>query len=806
METTAFGYPDHEIDPRLKDYDWILAYVKAAFADNRGYVPQMPINSGQSRMQEIKEYALGKISIAKYQKELLPTDQQDQTWMAVDWTPLGLLPKFRQIAIARLLQQEFDIQAFAVDSLSKSEEDAYFNTQKVKIMMREAVEQAGGNPDDFPELRMGEGEPQDMEELKKQLDFGYKHIMAMEAENADMLVAQNSNIAELEKRTVENLYDLGIGGYKNYIDENGMVWDEEINPENLVLSYCVKNDFSDLTHAGIIKEVFVGDLAPYFTKDQLNKIITQVAGKFGNPALFQYGTDLSTYWNRFKVLVLDFQFLSWNTTYYESEIDKRGNPRFRKTQFKNLQVVDNKTLEEENQEPLSETGDKGNVEPKFRKIKRKVVYKCKWLIKTDFMYDYGLAENQNRKGRNWWDTNLDIYLYSWNFYKMQFQGITERLMPLEDQANLIWFKLQNIRNKIVPYLITLDLNSLEGVAFGKGGKDWTPAEIMDFVFSNFVVPFRANDLFTKNPNFKPVTIEDTGQLSIVERLWGDLMNTVEMMRQVSGLNEITDGSTPNSKNLTATTETANLSTNNALWLIQNARKQLRVKLADANVCKVQIAVKLGKVEGYKKALGSETVSFFQINPNISNHEFGIFLQDVPTQTQKELFWQSLNNKEYQGFIEPQDKIFIMSCRNLKQAEIELAYRIKKRKQEAEAFKLQEIQANAQAQTQSALQIEQSRQQMEIMKLQAQLEVENVKGQWMYTIEMMKKQHDANEAEIQSSARVVASQITAEAKERAAHIAANSHLVGTDTKATADLIMTEMDNNTKRATEKNKKTA
>lgn len=805
METTAFGYPDHEIDPKKKDYNWILAYVKAAFADNRGYVPQMPINSGQSRMQEIKEYAIGKISIAKYQKELLPTDQQDQTWMAVDWTPLGLLPKFRQIAIARILQQEFDIQAFAVDALSKSEEDAYFSTQKVKLMMRDAVTQAGGNPDEFPELRIGQGEPKDMEELKKQLDFGYKHIMSMEAENADMLVAQNSNISELEKRTVEHLYDFGLGGYKNYIDENGMVWDEEINPENLVLSYCSKNDFSDLTHGGIIREVFVGDLAPYFTKDQLNKIITQVAGKFGNPALFTYGTDLSTYWNRFKVLVLDFQFLSWNTTYYESEIDKRGNPRFRKTQFKNLRVDENGILEAENDEPLTETGDKGNVEPKFRHIKRKVVYKTKWLIKTDFMYDYGLSENQIRKGRNWWDTHLDMYLYSWNFYKMQFMGITERLMPLEDQANLIWFKLQNTRNRILPYLISLDLNSLEGVSFGKGGKNWTPDEIIDFVFSTFVVPYRSTDLLSKNPNFKPVQIENTGQLQIIDRLWADLLNTVEMMRQVAGLNEITDGSTPNSKNLTATTEAANFSTNNALWLIQNARKQLRVKLADANIAKVQIAVKLGKVSGYTKALGSETVKFLQINPNISNHEFGIFYQDVPTQAQKELFWQTLNAKEYQGFIEPQDKIFVMSCRNLKQAEIELAYRIKKRKEEAQAYELQKMQEQANANTQTAMQLEQMKQQSSIVMLQAQIELENVKGQWQYTIEMMKKQNDANEAQIQSQAKVVSSQITADAKERAAHIAANSHLVGTDTKVTGDLIMTEMDNNTKKQTEK-KKTA
>ena len=765
MNNAQYGYPDAQIDPRLKSYDWILQYAKAAYYDNRGYIPSTPLNSGQSKLQEIKEYALGQQSINKYKKELLPDEQQDKTWQAIDWTPLALLPKFREIAISRMFQNKYDIQAFAVDPLAKSEEDNYFNEMKVKIMLREQVEQmgeAGKELANNPLLKPAPNEPQDLEQLKMEMDFGYKHIMSMEAEELNTLIMQQNDGEELRKRTIEYLYDFGIGGYTQWIDENGMVKVREINPENTVLSYCCKNNFSDLTHWGEIIEVYVGDLAPYFTKEQLNVIVTSVAGKYGNPSNFAYGADLSKYWNKFKVLVMDFKFFSWNTTVYKSEIDGRGNERFNKTKFKDLGVK-NSGLEQEYAQSFEDTGSKGSADPKFMPITRKVQYKCKWLIQTDFMYDWGLSENQVRKQSSWWDTTLDIQLYSWNFYKMKFSGITERLIPLEDKACLTWYKLQNLTNKLVPYLINLDLTAFEGVNFGKGGGNATPAEIVDFIFTNFVVPHRSHDLLRQNPNYKPVSIEASGQLALFSQLYEDLNNTIQMMRQVSGLNEITDGSTPNAKNLNSTNAAGMQGTNNALFLIQNADKYLTVKLADANIAKGQIAVKLGKVSGYRKALGQETVSFLQINPSVSNHEFGIFLEDAPSDEQRQLFWQSLNAKEYQGLIEPSDKILIMSVRNLKQADIVLAYRIKKRKEEMQQAEMQKIQANNEGQQQTTAMAAQAALQQAQAQTESQIAVINAQMQWNYIIEKMKKESDVDEAKVHAESKVIAQQIASDAK-------------------------------------------
>lgn len=768
MQQATNTYPNQQIDPREKGYDWILAYCKAAWGDSRGYVPNNMLNFGQSKMNEIREYALGRQSTTKYKKLLNVDEQQDKTWLNIDWTPPSFLTKFREIAISKLVQRRYDINAFAVDPIAKSEEDNYFTEMKVKILMREAAQKAGNQELlNSPVLAAQPGEAQDLEQLKMEEQFGYKHVMSMEAEMAASLSMYQNNFEEKRKRTIENLFDFGMGGYTEYIDENGQVKLREINPENMVLSYCAKNDFSDLVHWGEVREMYVGDLAPYFTVEQMNQIVQSVAGRFGNPSNFMYGTDYSKYWNRFKVLVLDFECLSWNDYTYKEEVDNRGNVRFGKTKYQDaakLAVTKEGVIEKMGTIPnMVDFSMKGQAEPVFMPVTRKVVYKCKWLIQTDYMYDWGMSENQIRKPSSWWDTKLNIQLYSWNFYKMRFAGITERLIPLEDKASLTWFKLQNMSNKLIPYLINIDLNALEGVDFGGGGSKMDPTKVMDFIFSNFVVPYRSTDLLSQNPNYKPVSIEASGQLAVFGQLYQELQNTLDMMRQVSGLNELTDGSTPNAKTLVPVANAAMESTNNALYLLSFADKQLIQELADAIVSKVQIAVKLGKVEGYARALGDETVKFFKINPDISIHEFGIFIQDVPSDFERQQLIQELNIRDSQGLIEPEDKILVMSTKNLKMASMILAYRIKKRREKLQEFELQKIQEASQGNAMATQVAEQEKR----VTLQTQLEVDvariNAEKQWDYIIQMGKKDKDIQEAEIQKEAKVIAQRIQADAR-------------------------------------------
>lgn len=792
-------YPSAQVDPRNKNYEWILQYCRAAYYDSRGYMVGNQLNLGKLKMAEIKMYALGKQSVDKYKKMFSPGNPQDSSWRAIDWTVPAFMCKFREIAISKLIQKKFDIQAFAVDPIARSEEDAYFNKMKVKIMMRDAAQKAGSDLAESPLLAVNPGEPEDMEQLLMQREYGYKHIMAMQAEEAVNLIFQQNDIEEKRKRICESLYDWGIAAYTQYIDENGMVKVREVNMENFGSSYFEKPDGSDMVHWYEIVPTYVADLAPFYTKEQLDDICKIAMNKNGNPTTYVPVNGLfNQAWNRFKVMVMQIKFLSWNDTIYKEEKDRRLNTRFGKSDYKNIQFLSvDKKGELQNSgdgyfQDIAESGEKGQSTPKYIKSTKKVSYKASWIIDTEYMHDWGLRENQNRKLSSWWDTDLDIQVYAWNFYKMQFSGITERLIPLEDKACMAWFNLQNLSNKLIPYLINIDFNAVEAVNFGKQGVKAKPSEIIDFIFSNFVVPYRSTDLLSRNPNYKPVSIEATGQLAAFGQLYESLQHTIEMMRQISGLNELTDGSTPNAKTLVPVANAAMESTNNAIYLVSEADRWLLGKTADSVIQKVQIAVRLGKVEGYAKALGNSAVKFFNINPNIALHELGIFIEPAPSEAQREQLWQDVSIKESQGYLTVGDKYFIMTCRNLKQAYLILDYKIEKRKEQQQLQQMQLVQQQTEGNAQVAQVTAELNQQT--IQMQGQIDIQKIiiEKKMEFEIEQMKKMIDLEGETIQVKGRMDVGAIAAEAKVISTQIASESQQVGKNIDAIKHLTGKEID--------------
>jgi hypothetical protein len=764
-------YPSANIDPRKKGYDWLLQYCKAAFKDSRGYMPNGSINLGNLKMSEIKLYAMGKQPVDKYKKAISPGNPTDPSWRAISWEPLGLMVKPRNIAVSKVLQSRIDIQCYAVDPLAKSQEDEYFNRMKVKIMAREAAEKMGSELAESPELAPQPNEPQDMEQLQMEKEFGYKHIMAMEAENAINLVDGQNNREEIDKQIAISLVDFGIAATTQYLDENGMVKECVIDMEQFGCSYFEKPDGSDMVHWFTVVPTYVGDLAPFYTKEQLDKICELAKSKNGNPGTYTTVSGLfNPAWNVFKVNVMKIKFLSWNETIYKEETDGRENVRFGKSAYENKQFL---SVGESGELQETPTEERGEATPKYINSTKKVVYKASWIVDTDMMHDYGLQENQNRKLSSWWDTDLDIQIYAWNFYKMQFSGLTEMLIKLEDEACITWYNLQNLSRKLIPYLINIDFNAVEAVNFGKTGTKQEPSEIIDFIFSNFVVPYRSTDLLSRNPNYKPVSIEATGQLAAFAQLYEKFEHTRQLMNQLVGLNDATDGSTLNSKNLTSTNETMVEATNNALYLVSEGAKQLKIKAADAKVQKVQIAVKLGKVEGYAKALGTDTVDFFSINPDISLHELAIFATPAPTASERQALWQDLNIKESQGLITIADKYFIMTCRNLKQATMLLDYKIQKRQEAAHLRQLEVLREQTEGNVKTTQEAGEETRATEEFKAGLQMQIIQATKMWDYEIEAMKKQTDLQGEIVQAEGRNIGHTIQARAKVIASEIAAEA---------------------------------
>lgn len=761
-EQSAVSFPSHEIDSRDKGYDWIKQWTMAAFNEARGFLGTS-LYFGSAKYREIRRNGMGKQSINKYKRIYGIDEQNNETFMTVDWSPVAIASKYREIAISLISQKMFDCQITAVDPLSQIEQDNYFKQIYIKMAMRKAAEKAGSPLANSPALKRLPNEPADEEELEMEKKYGFKHNLAMKMELGCSYIHDTNDVDEQRLITGANLFDFGFGGYRDWIDEQGITRYRAVNPENFVCSYCALANFKDMQYGGEIIEPLVIDLALYFNKEQMKLIAKAGCGKYGNPTTYSINPLSNNYFGNFKIHVWDATFYSYNETPYRNVVNENGNLNIVKTDYQNLRASMS----------AREVEYQGKKYPEFMSAKRKVVYKTKWIIGTDFMYDWGLMENQKRNKDTWWDTTLPYHMYALNFDHMNFAGITERLIPVIDDWHRTYYKLQDIKNKLIPYIMNLNMSALEAAGFaGKAGTKLKPDELLDLILQNYVAPFRETDLFAKNNTGKAAWFEQTGQLEIVLQYRTELQNIERLFMSITGLNDVTNGNTPDPRNLTPNIEAAVASTNNCLYLVSRAEKQLYQRLTEAIIADIQLAVQNGDVEGYTMALGSNAVQYFKLSKDIAFRKFGLFVDDAPTNAERQAFAQELQIKDANGLIEPEDKVIIMDCRNFKEAAERLTYAIAKRKEQAQQNQIEQQQAIAKANGDAAITVEKEKQKTAQLLHGFKMEEINTEMQWQYVIENSKKDKDIQEGAQQVQGKIGAAHLTAQAKIISSQIASS----------------------------------
>lgn len=706
------NFPKHNIDPRKKTKDWCKQFMEAAYNSYSVGVGDKIFYKKAPKYEEIKQYAHGKQSIAKYKKIMGVDEETNTTASNIDFKIFSIIRKMRQTALGRLQKSSYNIVATTIDTMARNEMDQYYADIKAKLLMKKAVEEQMPEMANHPMLQLEVKDPQDLEELEMQSEYGFKHNMAIEAEDAVNLGFAWNDINRLRERVFENLFDDGVSVYKDWIDASGKPRVRVCDNRNIVCNYCNYSDFQDLLYMGEVVEMpfhtFQEEAQKYFTSDEIEHIYESAGAAFGNVSSVNYG---GRGYDKRKVWVLDLQWYSVNDTYFESRIDKRGNEIVAQVPF-----------------------DKAIKNPeRYKRRSDTVVYKGKWIVGTEYVYACGLLNDVKRTPKEFGKAMLDYHVEAINFHNMECKGIMEDLIPIADQIEIAWLKWQNIQNSLLPYLIEIDLDALEDVAIGAGGEVLKAKEVLDMAFQNGILVTRRRDISEKNINYQSVNFIETNYGAAVAEAWNNLVRVISMVNEIIGLNELTDASTPNPKILTNPALLANEGTNNALYNITSAEKKLLLKLANAMVKRMQQAVKKGDVKGYLPALGNNTIKFIQLSPNLDLHEFGIILEDKPTDDKKQMLQQEILKYMAEGLLEPQDAILIENEPNLKRAGDILAYRIRKRKEQRQKEALQMQQMNAQTQIQSAQEAEKAKQ--GTLQLEYQFKAELLKMEKEYDLEL-----------------------------------------------------------------------
>lgn len=719
-------FPRHDIDPNKKDEKWGLQAAKAIDDEQKGSTGIFHKNKAEYDI--IRTYVIGEQDTKPYKILLLGADKcnDEESLLAIDWRPRPIGAKLRSILVSKILERGYNFGCYPIDPLAKDEMEAYFKDLEIKMMMRKAALEVNPELARNPAFMKEHGEPGDMEELEITKTYGPKMKLAMDAEMGIQLVMYQNNYEEICRVNAENLVDFGVAGIVDYIDENWDVRVREIDIDSAAVSPCKKADFSDKTYWAEYREVPLSQLASKFTKEELQIISEQAVNKRDSPVVT---SEFNEEFDSFKATVLEFEILSWNDMVYQQRVDKRGNLVVRKEEFIDKSKTSGKLVEY-----------KGEQIPQFKRKTREVLYTGKWVVGTDYIYDFGLATNVKRSKPNRAQTEMSANFSAYDYAKGKALSMMMRLIPLIDEYMMTIYKIQNFKNKWVPYIIDIDYEALEGVAIGAKNQVLTPKDLLDMVFQNFTLVSKRTDVAGQNVNYKPVDIRATGMAQEYQVLAGDLVRVLGDMRDMIGLNEVTDGSSPNPNMLNYVASLGASATNNALRPLITANRKLGEAAARGIIRRLIHVVKKKRVEGLLPALGSETLKFFSLTPDIQAHDWGIMVEDRPTPQEREGFLQNLNLKNAQGQISPDDYVLILNTPNLKQAAALLAQRIKAREKEAREYELQKMQMNGQVQTQSGLAVEKAKQ--ETLTLEYKLKTDLELAKKNAEMELLKMKLDA----------------------------------------------------------------
>ena len=216
---------------------------------------------------------------------------------------------------------------------------------------------------------------------------------------------------------------------------------------------------------------------------------------------------------------------------------------------------------------------------------------------------------------------------------------------------------------------------------------------------------------------------------------------MQMIRDVTGLNEARDGSMPDKNALVGVQKLAAANSNTATRHILQSGLFLTASVAECLSLRISDVLEYSPTrDSFAESIGAQNVGTLSDLAELHIHDFGIFIELTPDEEEKMLLENNIQQALAQQSIELEDAIDVREIKNIK-----LANQVLKIRRQKKQVKDQQIaERNIQAQAEANMQTQQASAQLEVQKEQA-------KSQSQAMLEQMKGQMDSQkmmqEAEI-----------------------------------------------------------
>lgn len=611
--------------------------------------------------------------------------------------------KIVETLIGKFESVEYEIMADPIDPKSrKGIEDAKIElwVTKEQLPFLKMASEAAGVPMEEPEFVPESREELDLYEMLGGLKPNFARIMEVVAKKT---LDVSYWLPEIKKMLYRDFVVLGIAACRDYYDpEDGLVKSRYVDPANFGIQWSKYPDHRDSEYAYEFTDMSISTLRQYFPdRDDafFEKIAFMYSGYAGNPETGLWDTyrmkTLSGSWgyDSYKVCIGDFEWIDIDG---EKEVIKKNK------------------FGREVSDPVAYDKDVKETESKtVRFTDKRMRFGTMWIVGTDELFEWGKCYDVTRPTKK--EASLSFHFY--NLRKLVGKSIIQQLVPIFDNFQMLWLKYQNCLAMAVNDGYDVDIDTMMNVMTGGN----TPADLKmatkRFLETGINFYKRTNNFGNITGN-KPIERRAGGMGQMFEDIIKGFAFNMSLIENITGLNPVALGQTPNPNAPVSTTEMAVNAMASTLKPHLSAYSTLKKQMAENTTRWIQIKIKTSEFsrEAYASILSPLDVEILKAAEG-DNVRYGITLNPRPADLEKQAIYQqvqqamAVDRDGASGGINVSDGLALISMlesgASLKVIEMMLADRIRrnlkaKQKAKQEDMQLQnqitqsQIAANAKA--------------------------------------------------------------------------------------------------------------
>ena len=318
------------------------------------------------------------------------------------------------------------------------------------------------------------------------------------------------------------------------------------------------------------------------------------------------------------------------------------------------------------------------------------------------MLKWELAKNMIRPKSDYTKVKMNYSIVAPRMYKGRIESLVSRITGFADMIQLTHLKLQQVMSRMIPDGVYLDADGLAEVDLGNG-TNYNPQEALNMYFQTGSVIGRS---FTQegdmNPGKIPIQEISTGSGGgKIQSLIANYNYYLQMIRDVTGLNEARDGSTPDSRALVGVQKLAAANSNTATRHILDSSLFLTSDLCQGLSLRISDILEYSPTrEAFIHKIGNQNVAVLEEMSQLYLYDFGIFIELQPDEEQRAVLEGNIQAAVQNSLIDLSDAIDLREIKNIKLANQLLKLRRKEKQLNDQKMQQENIQAKAQANAQA----------------------------------------------------------------------------------------------------------